>query len=516
MKTFKQLDLIPPIRQALKEENYEIPTPIQAQTIPAALDGRDVLGCAQTGTGKTAAFALPILNELGSEILPAKPNRPLVLVLAPTRELAIQINDSFSTYGKHLKLKTVLVYGGVKQGNQVRALARGAQILIATPGRLLDLMNQGFIKLNELEFFVLDEADRMLDMGFLPDLNRIIKKLPRDRQSLFFSATMPPHITELSRKLLTDPISVNVTPKQTSVERIQQRLMLVEKSGKQRLLQKTLTEAGVDRAIVFTRTKRGANLVAERLGRDGIRAAAIHGNKSQGARQRALDAFRNGYVKVLVATDVAARGIDIDGVSHVINFDLPNEPESYVHRIGRTGRAGAEGIAISFCSRAERKELVAIEKLIGQTIPLPDGQPRELDSSDPNERKRRSPYGRGNRNSNRGGSGSRKPGNRKQGSRGGKSTRRTSTSASAGGERSNESNGRRNTQAKRKPKSGRPGNSSTNSSATTSSSRRRAGSNSPAASSKASAGSTSASNGSGKKRRPRKGKNARLRSKQSD
>ena len=509
MKTFKQLDLIPALRQALKEENYEIPTPIQAQTIPAALEGRDVLGCAQTGTGKTAAFALPILNQLGSEVLPAKPNRPLVLVLAPTRELAIQINDSFSTYGKHLKLKTALVYGGVKQGNQVRVLARGAQILIATPGRLLDLMNQGFIKLNELEFFVLDEADRMLDMGFLPDLNRIIKQLPRDRQSLFFSATMPPHITELSRKLLTDPISVNVTPERTSVERIRQQLMLVEKSGKQRLLSKTLAEDGVERAIVFTRTKRGANLVAERLGRDGFRAAAIHGNKSQGARQRALDAFRNGYVKVLVATDVAARGIDIDGVSHVINFDLPNEPESYVHRIGRTGRAGAEGIAISFCSRAERKELVAIEKLIGQTIPLPDGQARQIDTSESGEGKRRSPYGRSSRNSNRSGPGGRKPGGRsKNSSRSSKAqtSKRTSSTANASGENSNSSGGRSSTQSKRKPKSRRPASSGSTGTASNSSSRSRASSNSPAT-----AGDTPA-----KKRRPRKGKNARLRTKQAD
>ena len=375
MKTFAELDLIAPLQRALADEKYEIPTPIQAQTIPGALSGHDVLGCAQTGTGKTAAFALPILNRLGKQNLPSKPNRPLVLVLAPTRELAIQIGDSFATYGKHLPLRHVLVYGGVSQGNQVRALNRGAHILVATPGRLLDLMEQGYIHLNDLQVFVLDEADRMLDMGFLPDLKKIIKQLPQKRQSLFFSATMPPKIVELSQRLLTDPLSVNVTPESTSVERIEQQVFFVERNGKRDLLQKILTKPDVDRAIVFSRTKRGANLLAQKLLLGGIRAAAIHGNKSQGARQRALEAFRNKQVQVLVATDVAARGIDIDGVTHVVNFDLPVEPESYVHRIGRTGRAGAEGLAISFCSTDERGDLLAIERLIGQKVPLAPGQP---------------------------------------------------------------------------------------------------------------------------------------------
>ncbi len=374
MKIFEELELIAPVQRALADEKYEIPTPIQAQTVPAALEGRDILGCAQTGTGKTAAFALPILNQLGQQSRKAKPNHPLVLVLAPTRELAIQIEASFATYGRHLRLRQVLVYGGVKQGNQVRALNRGAHILVATPGRLLDLMNQGYITLTQLEVFVLDEADRMLDMGFLPDLKRIISHLPDERQSLFFSATMPPKITQLSKRLLRDPVSVNVTPRTSSVQRIEQRVLFVEKVGKQSLLRQIVTADHADRVIVFTRTKRGANVVAEELDRRGIKAVAIHGNKSQNARQRALEAFRRKQVQVLVATDVAARGIDIDGVTHVINFDLPIEPEAYVHRIGRTGRAGAEGIALSFCSSAERGELRAIEKLIGQKVPLAAGQ----------------------------------------------------------------------------------------------------------------------------------------------
>lgn len=382
MKTFAELELIEPVQRALVEENYHTPTPIQAQTIPAALDGRDVLGCAQTGTGKTAAFALPILDYLGQEKIKARPNRPIVLVLAPTRELAIQIGESFETYGRHIRLRHVLVYGGVNQANQVRALNRGAHVLVATPGRLLDLMNQGFIHLDDLEIFVLDEADRMLDMGFLPDLKRIIAKLPEDRQSLFFSATMPPKIVELSQRLLFEPVSVNVTPKSTSVERIQQQVLFVEKSGKQPLLQNILAGQDVDSAIVFTRTKRGANVVAERLQNSGIKAAAIHGNKSQAARQRALDAFKSKSIRVLVATDLAARGIDVDGVTHVINFDLPNEPESYVHRIGRTGRAGAEGIALSFCSSAEREDLRAIEKLIGKKVPPAPNQPAAQPASE--------------------------------------------------------------------------------------------------------------------------------------
>jgi len=370
LKTFDELELIEPLKRSLKEQNYTTPTPIQAQTIPAALDEYDVLGCAQTGTGKTAAFALPILNYLGKEARKARPNQPLALVLAPTRELAIQIGESFATYGKHLRLRHVLVYGGVNQAGQVRALNRGAHVLVATPGRLLDLMNQGFVHLDQLEVFVLDEADRMLDMGFLPDLKRIIKQLPEQRQSLFFSATMPPKIVELAQSLLFEPVTVNVTPKTTSVERIEQRVAFLDRNAKLPHLEKLLLGDHVERVIVFTRTKRGANVLAEKLSKGKFKAVAIHGNKSQNARQRALDAFKGKQVQVLVATDVAARGIDIDGISHVVNYDMPVEAESYVHRIGRTGRAGADGIAVSFCTPTERDELNAIERLIGQKIPL--------------------------------------------------------------------------------------------------------------------------------------------------
>lgn len=378
MKTFQELDLIDPLRSALADQSYETPTPIQAQTIPAALQGRDVLGCAQTGTGKTAAFALPILNRLGKAKRRATANCPQALILAPTRELAIQIGESFATYGQHLKLRHALVYGGVSQVNQVRSLGRGAHILVATPGRLLDLMNQGFIDLRELEVFVLDEADRMLDMGFLPDLKKIIAALPKKRQSLFFSATMPPKIVELSQRLLTDPVSVNVTPKSTSVERIQQQVLFVDRGEKQEILRQLLSLDDVERAIVFTRTKRGANVVADKLLKSGITAVAIHGNKSQNARQRALESFRRQDVRVLVATDVAARGIDIDGITHVVNFDMPVEAESYVHRIGRTGRAGAAGIALSFCTNEEYDELLAIEKLIAMPLAGANERPPAL------------------------------------------------------------------------------------------------------------------------------------------
>ena len=375
MDSFDQIDLIAPLQRALADEKYHTPTPIQAQTIPVALEGRDVLGCAQTGTGKTAAFALPILNQLGQKNRKAIPNRPFALVLAPTRELAAQIGQSFATYGRHLRLRHTVVFGGVSQRGQVRAMSRGAHVLIATPGRLLDLMNQGFISLDRLEVFVLDEADRMLDMGFLPDLKRIINELPDQRQSLFFSATLPPSIVDLSRQLLTKPTSVNVTPKSRSIDKIAQQVLFVDRSRKQDLLRSILSSEGVDRALVFTKTKRTASSLAERLLRMGIKATALHGNKSQNARQRALDAFRRNHVQVLVATDVAARGIDIDGITHVVNFDLPVEPESYIHRIGRTGRAGAAGIALSFCTSSERRELRAIEKLIGKKVPVSPDQP---------------------------------------------------------------------------------------------------------------------------------------------
>ena len=370
MKTFQELNLIAAVQRALVEEKYETPTPIQAQTIPSAMMKRDILGCAQTGTGKTAAFALPILNRLGQQNRKAKPKHPFALVLSPTRELAIQIGESFATYGKHLHLRQALVYGGVSQVHQVRSLQRGVHLLVATPGRLLDLMKQGHIKLNDLEVFVLDEADRMLDMGFLPDLKRIVSQLPNERQSLFFSATLPPNIIELSKQLLQNPVSVNVTPKSKSLKKIRQEVFFVKHRAKQALLRKILTGDEVEQALVFTRTKRAANMLSEQLVRKGIKATAIHGNKSQNARQKALDMFRHKRVKVLVATDVAARGIDIDGITHVVNFDLPTEPESYVHRIGRTGRAGAEGIALSFCSPKERRELRAIERMIDRKLTI--------------------------------------------------------------------------------------------------------------------------------------------------
>ena len=396
LKTFDELKLIEPVARSLKKLGYEVPTPIQAQTIPHALEGKDVLGCAQTGTGKTAAFALPILDFLAGDRQYAQPGRPQALVLAPTRELAIQIGDSFKAYGKHTKLRTVLVFGGVNQNAQVREMQRGAHILVATPGRLLDLMNQGHIDLGDLEVFVLDEADRMLDMGFLPDLKRIIKTLPSERQSLFFSATMAPKIVELANQLLFNPIRVNVTPKTPSVKRIEQRLLFCERGDKISLLRGHVTAPDAESVIVFTRTKRGANQVAGRLEKAGIEAAVIHGNKSQGARQRALRAFRDGKVHVLVATDVAARGIDIDNVSHVINYDLPNEPEAYVHRIGRTGRAGAEGIAISYCTRDEMDSLRDIEKLIGSKIPRdPDSRlPTTLSPGKPSPAKKSQGGGR--------------------------------------------------------------------------------------------------------------------------
>ncbi len=375
MKTFEELDLILPVQRALRDERYTTPTPIQAQTVPPALQGCDILGCAQTGTGKTAAFALPILNRLGQLDRKAKPNRPFVLVLVPTRELAIQIEHSFATYGRYLRLRRALVYGGVSQVSQVRALNRGADILVATPGRLLDLMGQGYLKLDGLEVFVLDEADRMLDMGFLPDLKRIISQLPTRRQSLFFSATIPPKITELSRRLLRNPVSINVTPESTSVETIQQRVFFVERSRKHALLHDILQTVAVECALVFTRTKHGADSLAKKLVQGGIKSTALHGNKSQNARQRALAAFRNQEVQVLVATDVAARGIDVEGITHVINFDVPGEPESYIHRIGRTGRAGAEGMALSFCSTDEHRAWQAIEELIDMKVPIDNRHP---------------------------------------------------------------------------------------------------------------------------------------------
>ncbi|QDV46439.1 ATP-dependent RNA helicase RhlE [Stieleria neptunia] len=368
MKSFQELELFEPLEKRLAELEYTTPTPIQAQTIPAAIEGKDILGCAQTGTGKTAAFALPILDFLGHEAPRAASGRPLALVLAPTRELAIQIGQSFHTYGKHVRFRQTLVYGGVGQNEQVRSLNKGAHVLIATPGRLIDLMEQGHVRLSDIEILVLDEADRMLDMGFMPAIKKIIAKLPQDRQSLFFSATLPPKIRELADQLLFNPFQVNVTPKTKSVEQIDQSVRMMDRCEKVDQLVKVLRGDDVLRSIVFTRTKHGANALTRKLEKQGITATAIHGNKSQAARQRALSAFRDNRISVLVATDVAARGIDIDDVTHVVNFDMPMEPESYVHRVGRTGRAGANGIAISFCTVDERDKLREIEKLIDQPL----------------------------------------------------------------------------------------------------------------------------------------------------
>jgi ATP-dependent RNA helicase RhlE len=370
LASFAELGLIEPLQRAVRTEQYTTPTPIQVQAIPHLLRGRDLLGCAQTGTGKTAAFALPILQRLAADEGRAGPKACRALVLTPTRELAAQIADSFAIYGRFLKLTRTVVFGGVGQNPQVQALARGVDILVATPGRLLDLMGQGCVRLDRLEVFVLDEADRMLDMGFIHDVRRVIRALPARRQTLLFSATMPAEIARLADSILTDPVKVAVTPVASTVEQVEQRVMFVERADKRPLLGQLLRDPAVDRALIFTRTKHGANRVAQDLARIGVEADAIHGNKSQTARTRALERFRTGEGRVLVATDIAARGIDVDGITHVINYDLPNVPESYVHRIGRTARAGRSGVAISFCDAEERAYLRDIEALIRLRIPV--------------------------------------------------------------------------------------------------------------------------------------------------
>lgn len=365
---FKALNLHPSIQKALEETGYTEPTPIQNEAIPTLLKGRDLLGCAQTGTGKTAAFALPILHNLYINKAKVQPRHARALILAPTRELAIQVHESFTQYGKHLRIRTAVVFGGVGQNPQIKATANGVDVLVATPGRLLDLIGQGFIKLNQLEVFVLDEADRMLDMGFIHDLKKILKLLPLKRHNLFFSATMPPEIEKLANSILHNPAKVEVTPVSSTAELIDQTVMFVEKENKRPLLKEVLQNKDFKKVIVFTRTKHGANKVVEFLGKNKITAEAIHGNKSQSARQRALENFRSGSTRVLIATDIAARGIDVDEISHVINYDLPNVSEDYVHRIGRTARAGRSGYAISFCDSEEKAFLKDIEKLIGKSI----------------------------------------------------------------------------------------------------------------------------------------------------
>lgn len=373
---FKELHLVAPLLKALEEEGYTMPTPIQEQSIPHILRGKDLLGCAQTGTGKTAAFAIPILQNLLLQQKEDAFNHNIkALILTPTRELAIQIDESFEAYGKYTGLRHTVIFGGVSQFHQTSELRKGVDILIATPGRLLDLISQRYVNIQHIKTFVLDEADRMLDMGFIHDVKKIIARLPEKRQTLFFSATMPHEITSLSASILTNPVRVEVAPVSSTADNVDQHIYLVEKNDKRQLLIHLLKNGTIQNALVFTRTKYGADKIAKDLFRAGINADAIHGNKTQAARQKALNNFKDGKIRVLVATDIAARGIDVDHLSHVINFELPNVPETYVHRIGRTGRAGASGSALSFCDMEERAYLRDIHKLIDQTIPVVEDHP---------------------------------------------------------------------------------------------------------------------------------------------
>ena len=375
MKDFKNLKLIPTIVENLENKGYEAPTPIQSKSIPALLEGKDLLGIAQTGTGKTAAFSIPILNRLGRNRIKIKKNHVRSLILTPTRELASQIEDNIKIYGNKLNLSSAVIFGGVGKQPQITKLNRGLDILIATPGRLLDLMSDGHIKYEQLEVFVLDEADRMLDMGFFYDVKRVIAKLPKKKQSLFFSATMPPDIAKLASSILLKPVRVEVTPQATTVEKIEQKLYKVERENKPSLLESVLEDKSIQSVLIFSRTKHGADRIVKKLERAGIKAAAIHGNKSQGAREKALGSFKAGEIRALVATDIAARGIDIPQVSHVINYNIPEDAENYVHRIGRTGRAGRSGVSITFCDASEVKLLKSVEKLIKMKIPVDDTQP---------------------------------------------------------------------------------------------------------------------------------------------
>ena len=369
MNDFSGLELIEPLRRAITAEGYAAPTPIQAQSIPHLLGARDLLGVAQTGTGKTAAFVLPMLQNLSktSTGRPA-PGHPRALVLAPTRELAVQIGDSVRAYGKNMTIKATTIFGGSPMGAQIKALNAGVDVVIATPGRLMDLLQQRKLRLDAVEIFVLDEADRMLDMGFIPEVRKIAAMIGKDRQTVLFSATMPHQIAKLAESLLDNPVRVEVAPQSTTAERIEQKVLFVQKAKKRDLLNSVLKDAGISRALVFTRTKHGADKVARHLEQGNIRTGVIHGNKSQNARQNALDGFKKGKLRILVATDIAARGIDVDGVTHVINFDLPNDPETYVHRIGRTARAGMEGKAISFCDQEERGYLFDIERITNKVV----------------------------------------------------------------------------------------------------------------------------------------------------
>lgn len=375
MTEFAGLELAQPILRAITDEGYTTPTPIQLKSIPPLLAGRDLLGVAQTGTGKTAAFTLPLLQRLADSGSRPKSRQPRALILAPTRELAAQIGDSVRCYGQHLRLRSTVVFGGTSIRPQIKALSHGVDVLVATPGRLLDLMNQRHLRLDSIETFILDEADRMLDMGFIPDVRKITAALPKRRQTLLFSATMPKSVQGLADGMLRDPVRVEVAPTATTVEKVAQHVLFVAKDKKRALLSQLLKDSSIARVLIFTRTKHGADRVVHHLQQSGVRADAIHGNKTQNARERALKGFRGGRTRALVATDIAARGIDVDGVTHVINFDLPNEPESYVHRIGRTARAGAGGIALSFCDHEERAYLRGIEKTIRQSVPVIEDHP---------------------------------------------------------------------------------------------------------------------------------------------
>lgn len=430
--SFENLNLIEPILKALKTEGYTTPTPIQAQAIPIILNHQDLLGCAQTGTGKTAAFAIPTLQLLHQDRIAHKEQKTIkALVLTPTRELALQIGESFTAYGKHTGLKNLVIFGGVSQNPQVDALRRGVDILIATPGRLLDLMNQRYVHLEHVKFLILDEADRMLDMGFVNDVKKIIAKVPAKRQTLFFSATMPKEIQGLADSILNNPEKVEVTPVSSTAETIQQSVYYVDKGDKKNLLIHILKDKNIKTVLVFTRTKHGADKVVKDLNRVGITAEAIHGNKSQNARQRALTNFKNRTTRVLIATDIAARGIDIDELTHVINYELPNVPETYVHRIGRTGRAGANGIAFSFCDAEELEFLKDIHKLIAKQIPVDEEHPYPLSpaamAAKINEAPKKGGSGGGQRGGGRGGN------SRKSGSGGGGGNSRSAGNGRPGG-----------------------------------------------------------------------------------
>ena len=433
--SFSDFALLDTLKATLAAEGYTIPTPIQSQAIPHLLAGKDILGCAQTGTGKTAAFALPILDKLARTPRAPGTRGMRALVLLPTRELAVQVGESFRTYGRGLRISGATVFGGVGQGPQVDAIRRGVDVVVATPGRLIDLMEQGHVRFDDVQVLVLDEADRMLDMGFIRPIKQILAKLPRRRQNMLFSATMPPDIAELASSILVNPERVAVAPVATTAETVSQWVLHVSKDNKRALMQQLLEDKAMSRVVVFTRTKHGANRVAEQLARTGVSSDAIHGNKSQNARQRALQGFRDGKIRVLVATDLAARGLDIDGITHVVNYELPNEPESYVHRIGRTGRAGASGIALSFCDHEERGYLRDIERLtrnrlqVSENHPFVDSAagPASRPSADDRPRGGRGNFNRGPRGGGGGGGGGRDFGSRRPSGGGGQ--RSTSSNA---------------------------------------------------------------------------------------